>query len=777
MSIAPENPTKTAGLLGRVRSMKEWLTAAEIAAEKLPYMPETERAIQLHAEREGWNEHPALVRKRAGRGGGFEYNYRILPTLAQVAYSQKYMLVGAPEQAADDACELGATDLTGRAKLERDARLAVVNAFNAFARGLNIGHAGRVAIFCDKYNAGKIAVDAWVRETIAQVSKRSLTRWRSAKQSGLVSRLAVDPAKSRKGTGVLDIANNGDVRTFMLGLLASQPHLSAEHVRTLCRSEFGDTLNVVSKGVERTVDMPPVRTFRHVIMLLKAENHVVLTKLTNPDLYRSTMKLSGTGALRHITEPNALWQIDASPIDALCTDGRHTIYACLDIATRRLVLLVSKTPRASAVALLIRKAITAWGVPDVIKTDNGSDFVARDTKRLFESLGIEMELSSAYSPEQKGHVERVIKTFQHDCVTLLDGFIGHNVADRKAIEGRKGFSQRLGEDDAALFSVKHSSAALQKLADDWVAKIYLHRPHSGIKNKTPFQVAAESNKAIRTVDARALDLLLMPVAGKDGLRIVTKFGVKISHNYYMTPSVMVGTHVFVRQDPDDLGKAYVFEQDGGRFLCEAICPELCGIHPETVVKAAKEMNNELMAEATAKVKAEMKRIKKGKELLERSLEVAARDEPNVVALPKREERHSTQQIEAALDAFAEYGDRLHPVEPMSEAQAAEHRRLIAELEAEQNEQSRLNVNALVDARQAEIAAARTAHIPEASNVVALPESERDRYRRAVLLRQAIERGEPVSATDGVWLGRYEQSNEFRAQKGDHEFFGDSFLAP
>ena len=66
-----------------------------------------------------------------------------------------------------------------------------------------------------------------------------------------------------------------------------------------------------------------------------------------------------------------------------------------------------------------QEAVMAWGVPDQIKTDNGSDFVAQDTQRLFASLDIEMELSDAYSPEQKGHVERVIGTFQRDVLDQM----------------------------------------------------------------------------------------------------------------------------------------------------------------------------------------------------------------------------------------------------------------------------------------------------------------------------------------------------------------------
>ncbi|TPL49122.1 DDE-type integrase/transposase/recombinase [Mesorhizobium sp. B2-4-4] len=750
--------------------MKDWLTAREIAAEQLPDMPATESAVIRLAKREGWEERSSQARTRAGRGGATEYHVSLLPTLAQVAYQQKHIVIQLPVKPARPAPD---TSLTDRAQKERDARLAIVAAFEKFSRSMQLGYATRVQVFTDKFNAGSLNIDGWVLEIIPSLSKRSLARWQSQKRDGRVNALAHDPAKARKGTGVLETANGGAVSAFILALIAHQPHLSGHHVRTLCRSEFGDTLKVVSKGVETAIPMPPVRTFQHTLKGLKESHKVELLKLTNPDRYRSHMAPAGVGMLRHITEPNQLWQIDASPVDALCTDGRHAIYACIDIATRRTVWLLSRTPRASAVALLIRKAILEWGVPDVVKTDNGSDFVARDTQRLFASLGIEPETSDAYSPEQKGHVERVIKTFQHDMATLLPGFVGHSVADRKAIESRKSFAQRLGESDASVFGVSLTGPQLQKHVDDWANLVYQHKPHAGLKNATPFAAALASTRPVRKVDERALDLLLMPVAGKDGRRQVTKLGISIDNKYYLAPTVMHGTAVFVRMDPNDAGRAYVFAQDGAEFLGDAICPELSGLHPETIVRAAKEMRGELIDERTRQLKADMKKIAKGAPLIERALEVARRDAPNVVALPKREAAHSTPQISAAIEAL---GERINPSKPLDPAAAAAHRRLIEEMTRQDEAELFARTDAKLQRRQDEIEALRTAHLPKDTNVVALPETPKERYRRAFFLRQRIEAEEPVIAADAHWLGGYELSPEFKAQQGMHDDFGDAYLS-
>lgn len=302
---------------------------------------------------------------------------------------------------------------TDRARKAQEARLAVLTAYDRFGSGLNLRDTGRTSVFVGSYNMGHIKVDDWVRAEIPSLSRRTLARWRSDRQKGLG--LGIDRGQARKG--LLDTANGGRVKAHILGLIAHQPDIKAERVHTLVQGKFGELVD--QKGNPRPV--PPIRTIQHTIKRWKVEEVVVLTQLSNPDAYRSTMAPVGTRTLQHIKAPNVLWQIDASPLDAMSTDEhkRPTLYACLDIGTRRLAILITRTPRADAVALLFRKAILAWGVPKKIKTDNGSDFVAEDTKRLFDALGIEMELSTAYSPQQKGHVERVIRTFQHNFAELL----------------------------------------------------------------------------------------------------------------------------------------------------------------------------------------------------------------------------------------------------------------------------------------------------------------------------------------------------------------------
>jgi len=754
--------------------MKQWMTAREIAEAGLPDLPTTRMGVSLLADREGWDQHPAYARARSGKGGGLEYHFRLLPTLAQVAYAQRHMVVGGHNSDPSPKGVMEAAHrLSDRATRERDARLAIVAKFDQFSAGMGrLRQASCLQLFTDKYNGGTLAVEAWVKDLVPHLSKRTLLRWKSAKKQGQTDALAVDRAQSRKGTGVLDAAESGRLRNHILALLTQNAHYSAHHVRTLCISEFGELITVSTGGAVRSVPMPPVRTFQHAMKSLKTAHQVPLMKLQNPDQYRSTMAPSGVGTLSHLRAPNQLWQIDASPVDALCVDGRHTIYACIDIFTRRTVFLVSRTPKASAVALLLRKAILAWGVPLQIKTDNGSDFVAHDTKRLFLSLGIEMELSDAYSPQQKGHVERVIKTFQHDFGTLLPGFIGHSVTDRKAIENRKSFAARLGENEAETFGVSLTGLELQSLVDRWAETIYEVLEHGGLKGKTPRQMFQSANFRPRTVDERALDLLLMPVAGKDGQRITTKFGIRINGYHYATPRIVPGIPVLVRQDPQDLGKVYAFAQDGSGFLGEGICPELAGIHPATFMKAVRQLHSEAIDEVTKPIRKIMKEMAKGPSPIERALQLAVKDAPNVVSLPKRTEEHSTAQIAAALSAMDEIAGNARPVK-LDDATAAEHRRMVAQFRAEEEAENEQAFERLEEA-SATHEAERAEQIAAALGPnVAVIDTPKSRYRRAVEIERSTQTAVPH---DLIWLGQYQTTAEYRGQKTIHDDFGDSYLS-
>jgi transposase InsO family protein len=715
--------------------LKTWLSAAEIAALELKGMPSTKRGIVLYAERADWPS-TAHARPRSGRGGGVEFNIALLPVEARADYVARHVgTIEVPASIARSAAqESGAVNLTGPATEARDARLSLLALADRYAAEAGLPRKRADAHFADSYNAGTIEVADWIAAEVKSLTARTLRRWRAHVSAGKTTRLAVDRAAARRDTGMLDRANGGEVKTFLLAHIVKAPQLTAHHLRDLAADRFQGGLELNGN----LIPLPPVRTFQRALKQWRADYRNELASIRDPDGFKSKIRFAARVA-QPAARLNEVWQIDASPADALTVDGRFSIYLCEDIYSRRLTGLVTQTPRAAAVGLLLRKAILAWGVPERIKTDNGSDFVARETRRLLAALAIEHELSAPFKPEQKGHIERAIGTLQRGLMRTLEGFVGHSVADRKVIEGRKSFAQRLGEAPEDMFQVALNAADLQQRVDEWCATVYGHAAHSGLKGQTPFAVAATYAGAVNRIgDTRALDMLLMPVAGKggNGMRRVTKTGIRIGGSHYLCGALDVGDDVMVRMDPADLGRAYAYSPDGVHFLGELICPELAGIDPKVAIASVRAEQKRIIDEGTAPLKAAARKIK-ARDVVESIHRQAAREAGKLVELPRASRTHETPALSAAAEAANADGAQ------------AQHAPEIAALAAAMR--------------------AGTAQDNAPGNVTPLRKEEtpHQRWNRAQAIERALDAGEEVDADDVLWLGGYREGPEYRGLKNTY----------
>lgn len=732
--------------------MKMWLTSSEIADQALPGLPTTKRNVNLLAEREDWARFAGLCRPRAGRGGGIEYHVNLLPVAARTAYFGAHAPVEGSAACAAAAIQSAPEPAagTGRAAtLQLDARLAVLGALKSFTRSSALKQTVAVGHFVDLYNLGRIDVPAWASQTIGRLSTRTLLRWLAAAREGETERLAVDKGAARRGQGVLDTAFDGEIKHFALAVHSFNELYTARQIYETIRAEFGARLT--AEGLA----LPVQRAFEIRFKDWKHEHAAGLLRMMDPDGFRSKMRTSGSCA-HLVPHLNALWQIDASPIDALCVDGRHSIYVCIDIWSRRICLYVSKTPRSEAVQMLMRKAILAWGVPDAVKTDNGSDFVARATVRLFAKLQIEAIRSDAFSPWQKGVVERNIRTFQTDCARMLEGFVGHSVAHRKKIEGRRAFAARLGKKDEETFNVTMTGEVLQGIVDRWANEIFAHRGHGGIGNVTPFNRAASSTRPIRTVDADALATLLMPAPDAEGIRTVGKNGVRIGGFHYLAPDCLPGDRVFVRMDPHDAGTVWLFDEAGDRFIGRALNPERAGVDPAELLAQTRAAQKSAIDAKTAEITRQIKKGVTQRTVLEGRLKDAAATAGNLLAFPPRSEIHTTPALDAGLEIAALRRGEAPTAAPLSEAAAKVHAQLLAEMEGGPSP-------------------APAARRP--SNVRPLRDHEtpQQRYRRWLDLHALLEAGEPISPDQAAFYGGFANSSEKRGLDGLYEEFGEAAL--
>lgn len=704
--------------------MRRWLTLAEISQAALPGLPRTRRGLAALAQRAGWSGRTGQVRERQGQGGGLEYSIDLLPDAARVAWIARHT----PQTVDQPLLPLRDADtLSGRDRDRRDARLWVLNACAAWADANATGLRAAEPLFAQAYSAGAIDAPDWVRALVPGMSDRQLRRWRSLRADQGDDALGRD---GRSRAPMLDSVLDGRVRLSCLGVLASKPFVSAHHLRAHIRKAFGAELPA----------LPSIRAVQYTIAWWERTYRNELLRLRDPDRHRSTVAFRATGTTR-ADGPNDLWEIDASPADVMLRGGkRHSVYLAIDVWSRRVQVLVSETPRASAVGLLMRKCLLAWGVPTTVKTDNGSDFRAKATVKLFSALQIETRVSAAYDPSDKGMVERVIGTFQRDLATC-PGFIGHSVADRKVIESRKAFAQRLGADAEDLFDVEMDLPAFQQWCDDWAETIYGTRTHSALGVSPMLRAAQWTGQVAAIANPDALNVLLAPLASGDGIRRVTASGVRVDGHHYQTGDVMPGTDVLVRMDPSDMGRVWLFEPDGETWLGEAICWQLAGLDPVATTRKVKAAQKAFEAERLADIRRAARRIGPGD--VADALLAEGRDRArNIVALPRRDQAHETPGLSAAAEAVAAQVAAPAPISPDLDAR-----------------------------RAARIAQFRPDQGPKITT-----ERPIDRFRRALALEDALDAGRQIDPADQAWLGVYQTQPEYRAHRRTYQTYGQTMFA-
>lgn len=741
--------------------MIEWWSRSELLDANLPGLG-SNAAISRLAKRLDWASQPDLCRKRAGRGGTQEIHVSLLPEDAQIALQAKDA-VNAPvdlETKREAArYELDRT-LSAQQQAERDGRLAILAIIDRYkSRG---GHSNGKAIddICNAYNNGQLPVDEWVRDTLPTLSKRSVYRWQKARNEEDFETLSGTQKGQRAKTGLLEVANEGEVKTYILALIAKMPQLGAQTVRKSVIKKFGEELEIIDSvtGVVTNKKVPPLRTMQHVLKTWKETYSNEILRLTNPDAHKGSSRfvLAG-GASANICRLNQLWEIDASPADVMLTNGRWNIYACTDVFSRLTIILVTQTPRAEAVGLLVRDAIRKWGLPEIIKTDNGSDFVAKQTKRLFAALNIEHEICPPFSPEKKPHVERAIGTYQRGLARLLPGFIGHNVSDRSVIENRKRFSERLGTKETDIFEVELTAAELQDYSTRWCEDVYAHQPHSGLNGVTPTERAASYSGTIQRIDDQALDVLLAPIASGDGLRQVTKSGIRVNGEHYLIGNILPGTTVFCRKDPSDLGKLWVYDEEGEVFLGHAVAPAIAGLDPVKTIKEVRRLQKAVEDETIQPIRREMRKI--GPRDVVNAVLEQGEESKKVISFPKPEKQVTTPALDAAKETLK--GDTAERSALSDDAKA-----ILAQMRGETTETT-TREKAENKPRPATILPAQVSPIKK--------ENKFERYRRALQIAERIEAGQAVTERDATWLKGYQQGSEYKAVLRIHQDFGDAAI--
>ena len=579
-------------------------------------------------------------------------------------------------------------------------------------------------VVADACNAGALELPAaawqWLPQRRGQraLSVGTLKRWHYAYQREGIWGL-VDAYGNRRGHH--KVAESPRLREVVLGCLINSPHITTRDIAAYLQARHAELAEGVSE-----------RAIGRYVQEWRQQNAQVWTKLTNPDAWKNKYMAAHGSHHENITRLNQLWELDSTPADWMLADGRHSVVGVIDMYSRRLTFVVSKTSTAEAVGLAFRKAALAWGVPEACRTDNGADYVSNQFSTVLDSLCIDHILCVPFASEQKGTVERSMRTMSHGILDLLPGFIGHNVAERKVIESRRSFAQRIMDPDATV-EVAMTAAELQQRLDEWCEHVYLHQRHAGL-GCSPFERVQQWREPVRRIsDERALDALLMPLAGT---RTVSKQGIKLDHHRFVAPELTlhVGKPVLLRRDPADLGRVYVYSADG-EFVCRAEAPELLGISRQAAAAAAHHHQKQFLAAQKAELAAARRAVKEniGQAILQHQIATSE----NLAVFPQPGTDYSTPALEQGRVA-ASLDNTPTPATPDADTQAR--------LRALGSE-------------------------PLQPTPVARLDDPRREYQRWLRLDQRLAGGERVSEADRRFHGSYQLTSEWRTMRRFFQEFG------
>jgi putative transposase len=711
--------------------MSQWLSVPQLLG--LPGLPSSDPRCRDYLKRCN-----ATSRVRTSRGGGFEYLTTDLPEEAQQALAARAAsaVAGSVKPAADaikagreakrsaqvqacaDAMARYGVQLESRGGFDpaTNPRLDLFQRFEAYHRSRGGAVWPAITEFCALWTAGQIDALAGTKAVYSALPAKTLDKWyRAWRVSGVEALLERKP---RKDKGQTALSRDPAMYDAFIGALAGIHDPTANQVRVVMANQLGDA------------NTPPAGTLKRWLRDFKATNKVALLRFKNPDAFKNKYRAAFGSISENITAPNQLWELDSTIADAMLIDAdtgeirRHAIISCIDVFTRRQKFLVSRTSSSNAIKALVRSCIIDWGKPEAVKTDNGKDYLANDLEFALQALQIGHKVSTPFSPEQKGHIERGQGTMLHDLFPMLGGFVGHSVAERKAIDSALSFAERFGRKNAVI-ELRLSPQQLQDVIDGWV-DVYHQREHSSLGCSPAAMAQAHTTHVLR-IDERALDLLLMPVAGS-GTRTVQKQGIPLGRGWFRASELaaVIGHQVRCRQDEGDLGALHVFSLDGS-YICKALDHTLLGINRAELAAKSRIVQDEV-------IKPFQQAMQKAKRagVVRQAVDAIYRD-----------------RLDAAADAAGNV-TRLQP-RAVIETTAA-----VASVLAAQD----------TTAQDSARAKAREAFDDEAP--IVRMDTPKQRYSAWVRLQARASAGEQLGQRDVAWIGSYQGSAEFEAWHGLHE---------
>lgn len=454
----------------------------------------------------------------------------------------------------------------------------------------------------------------WLKETLknniefdclGDVTERQLNVWLSkykeAETSGSnVVEIFIDKRGAIAGAGVKSLDDK--MKEVAIAYFVKDSIINISEIYLNMKHKFGEL-------------MPSYDVLNRFYKEWKEKNPLVYEFARSPDSAKNKYMPAIGKADEKAKYKNHYWELDSTPADIICADGkRYTILAAIDVFTRRVIFHVAESSNSYTISQLLRKAIIKFGIPENVIIDNGKDYTSNHFMSVCYNLKINPIIVPPFSGDKKPHVERMFGTLSRQLFMQVPGFIGANVSQRAQIQARQSFAQKINSIEAwrklnssrtdeekriikdawkikkenlgLRLEVLKTADELQDLLDKWVLNIYEQEKHGSLGispvmkwNRCPINV-----KSIP--DPSMLNLLL----GESLTRKVGKKGIAIDGLNYWHDNLIdhMGQNVFILV-PDDMGYIFVHQADM-QFICIAEDPAYTGQSRAMAKRAAKKWN-------------------------------------------------------------------------------------------------------------------------------------------------------------------------------------------
>lgn len=705
---------------------KEWWTATEIAAAALPDLPGTQQNVEAMVKRQGWRDHPDHARKRRGRGGGWEYSWRLFPLRARRKLLKD--AAPAPEAAPADNTDLHAyyEALPDTAKEKARERKHILDCVLTLERD-------------------DMTRDEAVHHVAREVSFSARTIWNwfaLVKDAPSPSDWLYHLAPRHRASGRKKAKAECSKEFFELlkadYLRVDSGSFSASYERQKDWAEKNGKAFLTERTARRRMNEEVPR----VTQVFAREGEAGLLRCFPPQTRDRTgmVAMEGVNADCHKMDVFVIWPGEDKP-------SRAQIVAFQDIYSGKILSWrVDRNPNKLAVVAAFGDMIEQYGIPKHCLFDNGREFANKwltggaptrfrfkvrdeDPLGLLTLLGIKIHWATPGHGQAKP-IERAFKDFA-DHIATDPRFSGAYVGNRP---------------DAKPENYGERAIPIDEFIEVVGEGIARHNAREGRRSDTcqgrSFDQTFAESYAVAPITKATDEQRRLWLLGQEAVKLHATHGrAGFQGNLYWSAwmNEFAGKRVVMRFDPEDLhAGVYIYDLDGA-FLGFAPCEQKVGFFD---LYGAKEHSREI-----AQIKRDERRLLK-KIRTKTAKDAAAamasltpdtpiEAEAKVVQIQRGETRPQLARV-----TRPEFKDETTPEEA---AKILEFQKSF-------------------DAEKAQAAAAKEEEAPL------------DRFQRAKTLEAFIEQGGVAGKAELAWLAGYQQCAEYVSHSRMYDDFGDELFA-